>query len=72
MVPCFSDGPFFHGLGGLFMIIFWALLILLVVLLVKKGGSDGKETAEEILRKRYARGEISPEDFARMKKELRE
>lgn len=70
MMPWFPNGYFFHGFGGMFMILFWVMLLLLCVALVRKGGSSEKETAEEILKKRYARGEISQEEFARMKKEL--
>lgn len=73
MMPWFSACPTFPGFGGMFMILFWVLLLLLLGLaLVRKGGGREKETAEEILKKRYARGEISQEEFARKKKELRE
>lgn len=72
MMPWFSDCPSFHGLGGMFMIFFWVMLLLLGLFLARKGGSREKETAEDILKKRYARGEISQEEFARMKKEIRE
>ncbi|OGQ86423.1 MAG: hypothetical protein A2512_13515 [Deltaproteobacteria bacterium RIFOXYD12_FULL_56_24] len=72
MMPWFSNGPFFHGFGGLFMILFWVMLLLVCISLVRKGGSREKETAEEILKKRYARGEISQEEFVRMKKEIME
>ena len=68
----YSNYPIFHGFGGFFMILFWIAVILIVVSLVKKGSGGEKETAEDILKKRYARGEISKEEFERMKKELRE
>jgi uncharacterized membrane protein len=42
-----------------------------VVSFLKKSGSGEKENAEEILKKRYARGEISREEFARMREEIR-
>ena len=72
MMHWFSDVPFFHGFGGIFMIFFWVLVIVIIISLVKKGGSGEKETAEEILKKRYARGEISREEFERMIKDIRE
>ena len=72
MMNWFSGCPTFHGFGGIFMIIFWVMLLLICFSLVRKGCSHGKETAEEILKKRYARGEISQEEFARMKQEIRE
>lgn len=72
MMNWFSGCPTFHGFGGMFMIFFWVMLLLLCISLVRKGCSREKETAEEILKKRYARGEISQEEFARMKKEIGE
>lgn len=64
-------------LGVIFMILFWVLIITGVFYLIKllvgttsNTGSPPKETAEEILKKRYARGEINKEEFNRMKKEV--
>jgi putative membrane protein len=61
--------------GGLFMILFWILVIIGVVFLIrlvvrgtKEGG--GSETALDILKKRYARGEISKEEFEEKKKDI--
>ena len=56
------------GPGWIFMVLFWALVILGVVYLLKlvSGGTKSEkqeETALDILRKRYARGEISKEEF---------
>lgn len=67
-----NNYPFMHGFGGIFTILFWILLIVIVIYLVKRGlsGTGGEETAEEILKKRYARGEISKEEFERMKKDI--
>jgi putative membrane protein len=60
------------GFGWLFMILFWVLIIFLVVFFLKKSGLGRNETAEDILRKRYARGELSKEDFERMKTNCKE
>jgi len=60
------------GFGWIFMILFWVIVIYIVVALVKKAGSGEKDTAEDILKKRYARGEISKEEFERLKKDIRE
>ena len=57
------------GGGGIFMILFWVLIILGVVYLVKAllGGGpkeDKKsESAQEVLEKRFAKGEMSKEEF---------
>jgi putative membrane protein len=57
------------GGGGIFMILFWVLIILGVVYLVKivlGGGSaveKKSESAQEVLEKRFAKGEMSKEEF---------
>jgi len=56
------------GGGGIFMILFWVLIILGVVYLVKilLGGSTAEkksESAQELLEKRFAKGEINREEF---------
>ena len=56
------------GLGWTFMIIFWALVILGVVYLIRYlPGNNRKEvceeTVEDILRKRFASGEITKDEF---------
>lgn len=63
--------------GGLMMILFWAGVIVLVILLVRfladghRGGSTRDETtALDILKKRYARGEIDKQEFEERKRDL--
>ena len=69
-----NDGYFFHG-GG-FMWIFWILLIIAIVFIfqnmTKRNSSpgSGNDSALEILKKRYARGEIDDEEYERRKNEL--
>jgi len=66
------------GVGPLFMIAFWILVILgigiLVMALMNRKGegaaSQEKETALDMLKKRYARGEINKEEFEEKRKDL--
>ena len=65
----------------LVMIIFWILLIVGMVFLIKwliqstrqdKAGGSGDGRAIEILKERYARGEIDKSEFEEKKKDLEE
>jgi len=63
----------------LFMLIFWLLVIAGVIALLRwlwsAGGGAPRsagDAAEDILKKRYARGEISKEEFQSTLQELRE
>lgn len=67
------------GFGFLFVIIFWVLIVILIVLLIRRlisssptrtAGSSPEDSALEILKKRYARGEIDKEEFEAKKKDL--
>jgi putative membrane protein len=64
------------GFGWIFMLLFWALVILGIVYLLKLiSGRDSKserneETALDILKKRYAKGEIGKEEFEEKKKDI--
>lgn len=80
MTPGFGFGGMGFG-GGIFgfalMILFWGLVIVGVVFLIhsffrKSSAGDVREedAALEILRKRYARGEIDRKEFETKKKDL--
>ncbi|MBI2854243.1 MAG: SHOCT domain-containing protein [Chloroflexi bacterium] len=67
----------FWGIFGmLLMILFWAAVIAGIVLLVRwliqpgRGVGTGEPSAIEILKKRYARGEIGKEEFEEKKRDL--
>jgi putative membrane protein len=61
-------------LGGIMMVLFWGGLILLVIWGIKKlterPGTVDKHTPLDIVKERYARGEISQEQFEQIKKGL--
>ena len=61
-------GMGYGGFGWIFMVLFWVFVILGVVYLVKEIFSDKKvtsrtESADEILKKRYAAGEVTKDEF---------
>lgn len=58
----------------IFMIIFWFLIIVAIIVIIKwfYYKTRQKESAIEILERRYARGEISKEDFNKMKEIITE
>ncbi len=63
-----------YGYGMMILeLIFWLLVLIGLVLLIKylwEGGAKKEESALEILKKKYARGEISKEEFEEKKKDL--
>jgi putative membrane protein len=70
---------FMWGAGGLvmmlMMLVFWGLVIAGLVLgvrwLASQGrGAGGRDEALEILRQRYARGEIDKQEFETRKRDL--
>jgi putative membrane protein len=69
------------GFGWIFMLIVWVLVIGVIVFLVRGVSGHGcghlrdekkprEKTAVDILKERYAKGEISKDDFEKMKKDV--
>lgn len=62
--------------GGWFMMAFWWIIILVIVAIAvrwlsqQKGQAPKEDSAIEVLKKRYVRGEISKEEFEEKKKDL--
>ncbi len=66
--------------GGLMMLLFWGGLIALTVVLLRGLAGSGSrpspdrdrpaESALDILKKRYARGEISQAEYQQMRRDL--
>jgi len=71
------DGMFGFGggAGGLFMILWWVVIIGAIVLVVRwlmpsfPGERSGKD-ALDILKERYARGELSQDEYEKMRREI--
>jgi len=82
---CWHMGPgMMGGMGmgwfrGIFMIVFWILILVGLVFFIKwliqstsrgQAGGGGGNRALEILKERYARGEIDKAEFETMKLDL--
>ncbi|GGD28873.1 SHOCT domain-containing protein [Sinisalibacter lacisalsi] len=68
-------GGGFGMFGGLMMILFWGLVIALIAFGVKwlsdnRGASNSRRDALDILRERFASGEIDEDEFERRRKAL--
>lgn len=67
-------------MGGFDMGFMWIILIIIIVAAIlvgkgslspaKKEGEPPRESALDVLKKRYARGEINKEEFEEKKKDL--
>jgi putative membrane protein len=72
-------GPGMMGGGGIFMIVFWILVLVALVFFIKwliqstgsgRAGGGSSNRALEILKERYARGDIDNSEFETMKTNL--
>ena len=76
VVLLFSGGGmmgFGMGFGAIIMVLFWGAIIWLVISLINAGTKKSEETPESplgILKKRYAKGEITRDQYLEMEKEL--
>ena len=68
------DGFGWFGFAGLWMVLFWGALIgfgvWAVIRFSKRDGSESKVNHIEIAKERYAKGELSKEEFEQLKKDL--
>ncbi len=77
VILLFSGGGMMGiGMGfgmAVIMVLFWGAIIWLVISLISAGTQKSEETSESsltILKKRYARGEVTREQYLEMEKQL--
>lgn len=69
------SGSWGMGFGWIFMLVFWALIILGIVALAKwlfstgSGRSAGTRPLD-VLKERYARGELTREQYEQMRRDI--
>ena len=74
----YGSGSWMGIVGSIMMLVFWALVIAGVVLLIRwlasqgrqGGGAGGGRGPLDILKERYAKGEITREQFEQMRRDL--
>ena len=67
----------YGGYGGMFMWLIWIIIAAVIIYFVfnlskrnERPIDSEKESPTEILKRRYAKGEITKEEFDRIKKEI--
>lgn len=72
MMGDYYYGHMFGWGGGIFMLIFWVAVILIIVWAIQSVGDSGGRTrsAQDILKERYAKGEINKQEYEEKKKDL--
>jgi putative membrane protein len=78
MMGPMMNGPYGGGMWMFFHFIFWTMVVIGVILLIvwivrqtgRRTGGHAEETALDILKKRYARGEITKEEYEKVKKDI--
>lgn len=76
MGPGMMGGFGWMGFGAVFMVVFWGVVIWAVVAFIQGSSHPGtwesrqQDSAVELLKRRYARGEINKEEYEEKKRDL--
>lgn len=71
-IPQWGWGPGL-GLGGLGTLVFWGAIVFGLALMAQTlGGGDRRQSTLNVLKRRYAGGEITREQYQQMRQDLKE
>lgn len=76
MMGWYDGMGWFMLFGGILFVLFWGAIIFLIVWAVRRSsqghgaGTPGNRSALDIAKERYARGEITKEQYEQIKKDL--
>lgn len=69
--PMMDDRYFYGGYGFMLFLCFIAIVLLILFFVKYNDKNSQKEDPIEIVKKRYANGEITKEEFDKLKKDLK-
>lgn len=66
-------GPMHYGFGGIVLWLVVAAIVAVIIVAIvggSKTSAEDRETPLELLKRRYAKGEISKQEFDKIKKDI--
>lgn len=75
MYQYYGDWAGYNMVGGFFMMFFWIAVIFFIIWIIKntinaQHGGHKEKTALDIIKERYAKGEIDQKEFETKKKDI--
>jgi len=57
-------------IGSVWFVVFWGIVVWAILKVTSRGGFQDQASALDIVRRRYARGELTREEFEQLRKDL--
>jgi putative membrane protein len=75
MMGYWDNWHFGMGFGWIFAVLFWVVILIGIAALVwwlfpKRGGLGSQDRPLDILKRRYARGELTREEYEQMRRDI--